>query len=210
MRLSSARWMRARLRVLRGRRSRRETRAMPRAPARDRQRPRGRAPRNSACRRRARRRRSRRSGAPSSDRRPARAESPRRDFSICSSRSSATPRPHSASSHWMSPCTDVGLRQTVALDRSVEPAERHQRLGRVAVEHRAPVVVEDVGAALRVDELERAIVLGERVFICADAREHEPQLGRDVLRLGAGHVEPTGFLELGDRALAAVRAAGSG
>ena len=103
-----------------------------------------------------------------------------------------------------------GLGLAIALDGGVEAAERHQRLGGVAVEDRAAVVVEDARAALGIDELERAVVLGERVLVGADARQDEAELGGDALRLGAAGVEPARLLELGDGALAGARAAGLG
>ena len=59
------------------------------------------------------------------------------------------------------------LGAAVALDGGVEAAERHHRLGGVAVEDRAAEVVEDARAALGVDELERAVVLAERLFVAS-------------------------------------------
>ena len=72
---------------------------------------------------------------------------------------------------------------------------------------RAAVVVEDARLTLGIDQLERAVIFTERIFVRADAREDEAELGGDALRLGAAGIEAARFLELGDGAFAAARAA---
>src|SRR6201999_4083879 len=91
------------------------------------------------------------------------------------------------------------LGATIALDGAVELAERHHRLGGVAAQDRASVVIEGARPALGI---------GERVFVGAGAREDEAEVGGDALRLGAAGVETACLFELDDGALAALGAAG--